>query len=88
MTTTGMCERCRNDAALPDSDYCADCTADNERIARTAEVIQLTDRMHQRELEQDEAAAPVPSRCLFAGPDCDGRCGHQDCVEFGPGTAA
>lgn len=41
---SGMCARCKNDAALPDSDFCGACVEDNVRVMHTAEVIQLTRR--------------------------------------------
>jgi predicted amidophosphoribosyltransferase len=31
MSTTGLCEACHQDAALPEEDFCADCMGEIER---------------------------------------------------------
>jgi predicted amidophosphoribosyltransferase len=31
VSTTGLCEACHQDAALPDEDFCADCMGEIER---------------------------------------------------------
>lgn len=44
LPVSGMCARCRNDAALPNSDFCRACENDQDTVRHTAEVIQLTAR--------------------------------------------
>lgn len=69
----GMCERCRNDAALPNGDLCASCADDNVLVMHTAEVIQLT--------RGCQFGTP-----WCGGPDSRTCC--ADCAEFGPKEAA
>lgn len=45
-TASGMCARCRDDAALPNSAWCRDCAADEQAVTHVAHVIDLTSTCH------------------------------------------
>ena len=45
---SGMCDRCRNDAAVPDGDLCRSCLDDEQRVAFTASILHLNDQCRFR----------------------------------------